>query len=267
MTAAVGEKVRRFRVQNLSVEVHPDGKSLGAAAALAAAKAMKDLGARLETFGVIFATGVSQQDTLEALTHIEGIPWDRVRGFHLDEYVGLPTEHVASFRRYLRENLTSKVDMRSFHEVDGTANDPDEVCRIYAEKLAAANPRLCLLGIGENGHLAFMDPAVADFNDPRDVKVVRLDAACRAQQVAEGWFNNLESVPECAISVTIPAILRVPKLIVSVPGSRKAAIARRTLEEAISTRCPATILRTHPDVTVYLDRESASELDGLALPG
>lgn len=264
---AVGEKVRYFRVENLSVEVHPDGKSLGAAAALAAARAMKQLGASLESFGVIFATGVSQQDTLEALTGIEGIPWDRVRGFHLDEYVGLPIEHAASFRRYLRENLTSKVDIRSFHEVDGTGADPDQVCRLYAEKLAAVNPKLCLLGIGENGHLAFMDPAVADFEDSRDVKVVRLDAACRAQQVAEGWFNSFEAVPERAISVTIPAILRVPKLIVSVPGIRKAAIVRRTLEETISTKCPATILRTHPDVTVYLDRESASELDGLALLG
>jgi glucosamine-6-phosphate deaminase len=185
----------------------------------------------------------------------------------MDEYVGLPIEQVASFRRYLREKLTQKVQMRAFNEVDGTTADLDQFCRVYAEKLATANPKLCLLGIGENGHLAFMDPAVADFKDPRDVKVVRLDAACRAQQVTEGWFNNLEEVPECAISITIPALLRVPKLIVSVPGSRKAAIMRRTLEETISTKCPASILRTHPDVTVYLDQESASELDGLAFSG
>ena len=264
---AIDERVRYFRVENLSVEVHPDGKSLGAAAALAAAESMKRLGADLSSFGVIFATGVSQQDTLEALTRVEGIPWSRVRGFHLDEYVGLPIEHPASFRRYLRENLTQKVEGMEFNEVDGTAADPKEVCRLYAEKLTAANPKLCLLGIGENGHLAFMDPAVADFEDPLDVKVVKLDAACRTQQVAEGWFNSVEEVPERAISMTIPAIFRVPKLIVSVPGIRKAAIVRRTLEEAISTTCPATILRTHPDVTVYLDRESASELDGLALPG
>jgi glucosamine-6-phosphate deaminase len=262
---AVGEKVRHFRVDNLSVEVHPNGKSLGAAAALAAANAMKGLGASLESFGVIFATGVSQQDTLEALTGMDDIPWNRVRGFHLDEYVGLPIEHVASFRRYLRENLTRKVSMMAFDEVDGTAADADRVCHLYAEKLTAANPQLCLLGIGENGHLAFMDPAVADFDDPRDVKVVKLDTACRMQQVAEGWFGAVEEVPECAISVTIPAMLRVPKLIVSVPGSRKAAIIRRTLEGEISTVCPATILRTHPDATVYLDQESAAELDGLAL--
>lgn len=263
---AVDEKVRCFRVENLWVEVHPNGKSLGAAAALAAAQAMKELGAGLETFGVIFATGVSQLDTLEALTRMEGIPWDRVRGFHLDEYVGLPIEHHASFRRYLRENLTGKVGMMAFHEVDGTTANPDQFCRYYAEKLRAANPKLALLGVGENGHLAFMDPGVADFEDPRDVKVVKLDSACRAQQVAEGWFNNLEEVPERAISVTIPAILRVPKLIISVPGSRKAAIMRRMLKETISTKCPASILRTHPDVTVYLDQESASELDGFALP-
>jgi len=264
---AVDEKVRCFRVENLSIEVHPNRKALGAAAALAAAEAMKQLGANLESFGVIFATGASQLDTLEALTCIEGIPWDRVQGFHMDEYVGLPIEHAASFRRYLREKLTQKVQMRAFNEVDGTTADLDQFCRVYSEKLAAASPKLCLLGIGENGHLAFMDPAVADFKDPRDVKVVKLDAACRAQQVAEGWFSNTEEVPECAISVTIPALLRVPKLIVSVPGIRKAAIMRRTLEESISTKCPASILRTHPDVTIYLDQESASELDWSALPG
>jgi len=152
--------------------------------------------------------------------------------------------------------------MQSFQEIDGTAPDANAVCRHYAELLRAVNAQLCLLGVGENGHLAFMDPAVADFDDPQDVKVVTLDAECRAQQVAEGWFNNLEEVPISAISVTIPAILRVPKLIVSVPGARKAAIVRRTLEEAISTSCPATILRTHPDATLYLDQDSASELDG-----
>jgi glucosamine-6-phosphate deaminase len=264
MMAVVDENVRFFQVENLTVEVHPSAKSMGEAAALAAADAMGKPGMTQGSPGVIFATGASQLDTLEALTRIEGIPWHQVQGFHLDEYVGLPVEHFASFRRYLRENLVQKTHMGTFYEIDGTATDPDRICRLYGERLRAANPQLCLLGIGENGHLAFMDPAVADFNDPQDVKVVVLDDACRAQQVAEGWFSSLEEVPESAISVTIPAILRVPKLIVSVPGVRKAAIMRRTLEEAISTNCPATILRTHPDVTVYLDQESASELDGFA---
>jgi glucosamine-6-phosphate deaminase len=262
--AAVDEKARFFQVGSLAVEIHPSAKSMGEAAALAAAEAIKKLGSIQESLGVIFATGASQLDMLEALTRIEGTPWNRVRGVHLDEYVGLPVEHFASFRRYLRENLTQKVDMGAFYEIDGSASDPDHTCRLYAEVLRSIDPQLCLLGIGENGHLAFMDPAVANFNDPQDVKVVRLDAACRAQQVAEGWFNNLEEVPDNAVSMTIPAILRVPRLIVSVPGVRKAAIIRRTLEEAISTSCPATILRTHPNVTVYLDEESASELDGFA---
>jgi glucosamine-6-phosphate deaminase len=262
--AVVDDKVRVFQVENLAVEIHPDAKSMGEAAALAAAHALKKLSSTRESLGVIFATGASQLDTLEALTRLDGIPWSRVEGLHLDEYVGLPAAHFASFRRYLSENLTRKVTLKVFHEVDGSATDPNEICRLYTAILHAANPQLCLLGIGENGHLAFMDPAVADFSDPQDVKVVALDAECRAQQVAEGWFNNPEEVPDTAISMTIPAILRVPKLIVSVPGARKAAIVRRTLEEAISTNCPATILRTHPDVTVYLDLESASELDGFA---
>jgi glucosamine-6-phosphate deaminase len=262
--AAVDEKARFFQIGNLAVEIYPSAKSMGEAAALAAADTIKRLGLTQEAVGVIFATGASQLDTLETLTRIEGIPWNRVQGVHLDEYVGLPLEHFASFRRYLRENLTQKVDIGAFYELDGAATDPDHSCRLYAEVLRSVNPQLCLLGIGENGHLAFMDPAVADFNDPQDVKVVKLDAACRAQQVAEGWFNTLEEVPDNALSITIPAILRVPRLIVSVPGVRKAAIIRRTLAEAISTNCPATILRTHPNVTVYLDEESASELDGFA---
>ena len=262
--AVVDEKARFFQVGNLAVEIHPSAKSMGEAAARAASDTIKKLGSIEKSLSVIFATGASQLDTLEALTRMEGIPWNRVRGVHLDEYVGLPAEHFASFRRYLRENLTQKIDMKEFYEIDGSADDSARICHIYGEIIRASRPQLCLLGVGENGHLAFMDPAVADFNDPEDVKVVRLDADCRAQQVAEGWFQTLEEVPDHAISLTIPAILRVPKLIVSVPGARKAAIVRRTLEEAISTNCPATILRTHADVTVYLDQESASELDGFA---
>jgi len=153
--------------------------------------------------------------------------------------------------------------MKEFFEVDGNAPDPEQVCRDYADRLRSFDPQICLLGIGENGHLAFNDPGAADFNDPLDVKVVHLDAVCRQQQTAEGWFNTVEEVPKCAITLTIPTLLRVPRLIVSVPGSRKAKIVRRTMEDAISTTCPATILRAHSEVTVYLDEASAAELDGL----
>ncbi len=261
--SAENRGVRYFQVGTMKLEIHPSRKLMGAAAARAAAAALKELRLAHEIVGAIFATGASQLDTLDALTSIEGVPWDRVRGFHLDEYIGLPVDHAASFRRYLRENLTEKVRMKEFFEVDGTASDPEQVCRSYAEKLRSSDPQLCLLGIGENGHLAFNDPDAANFNDPADVKVVHLDAACRQQQAAEGWFNTLQDVPEYAVTLTIPTLLRVPKLIVSVPGTRKAKILRRTLEEEISTECPATILRTHPGVTVYLDEDSAAQLDGL----
>jgi glucosamine-6-phosphate deaminase len=150
--------------------------------------------------------------------------------------------------------------MKEFFEIDGSASDPEQVGQEYAEKLRSANPQLCLLGIGENGHLAFNDPPVADFNDSADVRTVHLDAVCRQQQAAEGWFTSVENVPEYAITLTIPALMRVPKLIVSVPGRRKAKIVRRAFEEPVSTDCPATILRTHPDVTIYLDVQSADEL-------
>ena len=212
---------------------------------------------------MIFATGASQLDTLDALTGIENLPWNQVRGFHMDEYVGIAADHPASFRRYLRERLTHKVQMEEFFEIDGSAPNHEQTGRDYAEKLRSADPQLCLLGIGENGHLAFNDPPVANFTDPLAVKVVRLDAVCRQQQVAEGWFTTVEDVAEYAITLTIPTLFRVPKLIVSVPGSRKARIVRRTLEEPISAGCPATVLRTHPDVTLYLDFESADELHGV----
>src|SRR6185437_16392052 len=170
-----------------------------------------------------------------------------VDGFHMDDYVGLPLDHPASFRAYLEEKLVKRVPMHSFAHIDGLAPDPAQTCRDYAKQLRAANPQLCLLGIGENGHLAFNDPGEADFNDPLDMKIVHLDMLCRQQQAAEGWFKRVEDVPDRAMTLTIPPLFRVPKLIASVPGPRKAKIVRRTLEEPITTDCPATILRTHPD--------------------
>jgi len=252
--------MRSFKAGNAKVEVYPDAVSMGNAAASAVAEAIKEIETHHETINVIFATGASQLDMLYALTKMKDLPWNKVRGFHMDEYIGLPIQHPASFRRYLRENLTDNVPLQEFNEVDGTTSDADEFSLKYAAKLRAAKPQLCLMGIGENGHLAFNDPGVADFNDPADVKVVRLDRMCREQQAAEGWFANVAEVPERAITITIPALLRVPRLIVSVPGSRKAHIVRRSLTEAISTECPATILRTHPDATIYLDDASAAEL-------
>jgi glucosamine-6-phosphate deaminase len=252
--------VRSLRVGNLAVEVYEDTEAMGKAAAEAAARRLRELAASNETVGVIFATGASQMATLDALTSMPGLPWDKVVGFHMDEYLGISDQHRASFRCYLRERLTGKVKMRQFYGIDGTAANAEETCRKYSELRRRHGPQLCLLGIGENGHLAFNDPAEADFNDPLDIKIVSLDEQCRQQQVNEGWFASVPEVPKQAITLTIPALLRVPRLIASVPGERKARIVRRTLTEDISTRCPATVMRNHPDTTVYLDPASAAEL-------
>ncbi len=251
----------RFQVDKLKVEIHPNSESCGRAAAEAAALALSEAGRQRDAIGVVFATGASQLDMLQALVSRRDIPWKKIVGFHLDEYVGIEENHQASFRKYLHQHLTSQVNMRAFFEIDGNACDLDGFCRVYVEKLHQADPQLCLLGIGENGHLAFNEPSQADFRDLREMKVVRLDSACRQQQAAEGWFDSPEEVPERAITLTIPTLFRIPELIVCVPGERKAQIVRRALQEPVSEKCPATILRTHPKATLFLDAESAAELD------
>ena len=253
----------QFQAGQMKVEVYQSADAAGRAAASTAVIALKGLATARDVIPVIFATGASQFEMLSALTSIEHLSWEHVQGFHMDEYIGLlAADHPASFRRYLRERPVSKVEFGKFHEIDGGTPDPQRTAHEYAQILRAANPQLCPLGIGENGHLAFNDPPVADFNDSLDAEIVRLDAQCRQQQLAEGWFPSSDDVPDSAITLTIPALVGVPKLIASVPGPRKAAIVRRTLTEPISTACPATILRTHPDVTVFLDAESASQVTG-----
>jgi len=253
-------EVEQFQVERLKIQVHPSREAAGAAAAKAAADAMRSVGAARKIFRVIFATGASQIETLRSLTNIPGLPWAQIDGFHMDDYVGLPLDHPASFRAYLEEKLVSKVPLRSFAYVDGLAPDPEETCKDYANKLRVADPQLCLLGIGENGHLAFNDPAEANFNDPLDVKIVHLDEPCRRQQAAEGWFKTFEEIPPTAITLTMPRLFQVPKLIISVLGPRKASVIRRTFEEPISTKCPSTILRTHEDATIFMDREAATDV-------
>lgn len=248
------------------VKVYPTAEAAGQAAAEFAAAALRELGLRRSTVGIIFATGASQLQTLRSLTSTPGIPWEKVHGFHMDEYIGIDGSHPGSFRRYLRESLTSRVAMAAFHEIDGSAADLEKIQREYMEELNAADPQLCLLGIGENGHLAFNDPHEARFDDPEAMKIVTLDRACREQQLSEGWFRSMEEVPNQALTLTIPTLLKVPKLILTVPGKRKSTSVRRALQNPISTDCPASILRTHPDVTLFLDEDSASKLDKIEAP-
>lgn len=255
--------VQRFTVGKLKVEVYADRSSLGKAAALAAVEAtLASLRDRTET-GVVFAAAPSQNEVLQELVARTDMPWSRILGFHLDEYVGIGPDHPPSFRHFLRDHLTRHTQMKEFSEMDASSADPESACLLYAQKLLQAKPGVALLGIGENGHLAFNDPPEANFSDPLDVKVVHLDDTCKQQQVAEGWFKSLDTVPKLAMTLTIPTIMRIPRLIACVPGPRKAEILRRTLEAPVSTACPATILRTHSNATVFLDRDSASLLEGI----
>jgi glucosamine-6-phosphate deaminase len=175
----------------------------------------------------------------------------------MDEYAGLPPSHSASFQRYMRERVAAHLPLRAFHYLDGT-NDPNAEAARYETLLADHPLDLCGAGIGENGHLAFNDPPVADFGDPRAVKVIALEDASRRQQVGEGHFATVDDVPTHAITVTIPALLAARRLLVVVPEARKAPAVRATLQDPISTACPATILRTQPHATLFLDAESAT---------
>jgi glucosamine-6-phosphate deaminase len=252
--------ISSFKVGTLAIEVYEDRTALGQAAATAVASRLRELAKQHETVPVIFATGDSQRATLHALAAMPDVPWSQIIGFRMDEYVGLPEGHPASFSRYMRENLTSRVQLRRMYEIDGSKANVQKTCAEYAELLRAHAPLLCLLGVGENGHVAFNDPAEALFDDPVDVKQVTLDLVCREQQVNEGAFSSVAEMPERAITITVPALFRVPELILSIPGPRKARIVKRTLYDPISTACPATILRGHPNATAFLDRASAAEL-------
>ncbi|HTF67284.1 MAG TPA: 6-phosphogluconolactonase, partial [Edaphobacter sp.] len=187
-------EAKHLKIGTMKIEIYPSSKMAGIAAARATALAMAELEQTQDFIGMIFATGASQLDMLDALTGMKELAWHKVRGVHLDEYVGISVDHPASFRRYLRERLTHKVSMKEFFEIDGSAPDPEQTCVAYAETVRFVDPQICLLGIGENGHLAFNDPAVADFTDPREVKVVHLDEMCRQQQAAEGWFTRVDEV-------------------------------------------------------------------------
>jgi glucosamine-6-phosphate deaminase len=244
----------------LRVRVFPDSRALGSAAAQHAATVLRDAIAARGNAYAMFATGNSQFAFLDALVLDESIDWTRVIGFHMDEYVGIAADHPASFRRYLRERLVERVALAAFHDIEGDTPDAGAECERYAGLLRDHPLDLCCLGIGENGHLAFNDPPVADFDDPLDVKVVELDDACRQQQVGEGHFPDVDAVPTRAITVTIPALLRASTVLAIVPEARKAEPVRRALVGPIDTACPASILRRQPHATLYLDAESAGAL-------
>ena len=245
----------------MNINIAPTALEMGARSAQFVANKVTQLVSEADAsknIRVIVATGASQFTFIEALVQIPNLPWNRVEFFHLDEYVGLEQgdQHPASFRKYLKDRLFSKLNPQP-----ACVNlvDPENV-DAYALLLAADDIDLACIGIGENGHVAFMDPPVADFNDPVLVKIVELEAACRQQQVGEGWFDSVATSPSHAVSLTIPAIMRCKTISCVVPDARKANAVRGALHDDIGTACPATCLRNHPDCFMWLDETSASLL-------
>jgi glucosamine-6-phosphate deaminase len=252
---------REFTAGELSVRVFDHVQVLARAAAADGAEAIR---AAIEARGsanVMLATGNSQLAFLAELVTYTDLDWSRVTAFHMDEYVDLPATHSASFQRYMRERVAATLPFKEFHYLTGNTGDPGAEAERYAGRLRAHPLDLCCCGIGENGHLAFNDPPVADFDDPLDVKVVALEPASRRQQVAEGHFATFDDVPTHAITVTIPALLRAGRVLAIVPEARKAIPVRDALQGPVGTACPASFLRSRPQAILYLDAESSSLLD------
>ena len=240
------------------IKIYGDKTSLGRAAAEQAAVS---LGKAIEESGrarIVAATGASQFEFLDALTAMPAIEWPRVEMFHLDEYIGLPASHPASFRKYLLERLINKTGITKYHFLDGEGDVPAVVRRVSAE-LTAAPIDVAFVGIGENGHLAFNDPP-ADFQTEEPYIIVDLDEPCRRQQVGEGWFANLSEVPKRAMSMSVRQILKAREILCVVPDARKAQAVKSCVEGEVNPLAPASILRTHPNTTVFLDKPSSALL-------
>jgi len=248
----------------MEIRIFDTKQELGQAAAARAVAAIGEAVARSGEARVIAATGASQFEFLDVLTAAPRVEWGKVEMFHLDEYVGLPDSHPASFRRYLRERILERVHPRAFHFLAGDAADPAAECRRVGALLRRAPVDVAFVGIGENGHLAFIDPPLCDFADPVAVRLVELDAVCRQQQVRDGAFTALDGVPRTALSLTIPFLMRIPRLAAVVPGPAKRAAVQAALDGPVTAACPASILRRHPDATLYLDPASAAGVRGEA---
>jgi glucosamine-6-phosphate deaminase len=257
MEAQIGE----FQIDRLRVEVFRDRAALGLAAAAAAAERIRAMQKEGRPLNLLLASGLSQVETLAALRKEPGIRWERACAFHLDEYIGLPADAPQAFGQFLRDRFFDGLPLGQVFYLHGNAPDLRAECERYARLLREHPPDLALMGIGENGHLAFNDPGVADFEDPLPVKVVEeLDPTCRQQQVNDGQFRSLAEVPRRAITLTIPSLFAARTALVMVPGLTKRDIVRRALRGPIEESCPATILRRHPDASLFLDRESAALL-------
>jgi glucosamine-6-phosphate deaminase len=255
MTRSGATKLRHDR---LVTHVLPDRVAMGAAAAEHAADRLRTILGTADRARVIFAAAASQSEFLDALAEAEGIDWSRVVAFHLDEYVGLPSGDERSFGSWLDRRIWSRVRPGRIEKLDGgaAAEDSDAECARYGELVSDGGLDLALIGIGENGHLAFNDPHVADFDDPLAVKTVEIDDTSRRQQVRDGAFAAFDDVPRLAMTVTMSTILASGAICVVVPGAQKADAVAATLQGPVGTACPASALRRHPDAVLFVDPEA-----------
>lgn len=254
------EPIRMFGSDALSVRIYASRIEMGAAAASDGAALLRSLLEKQEGVRVIFAAAPSQNEMLESLCSADGIDWSRVTAFHMDEYIDLDAAAPQGFGNFLRTRVFDRLPFSGVHYLNGNAPDVEVECNRYAALLEEAPIDLVFMGIGENGHIAFNDPPVADFHDPRTVKAVELDAVCRHQQVNDGCFERLEQVPTHALTLTVPALAGARHHICVVPAITKASAVKATVEGPVATSCPASILRTCTGAVLYLDSDSGSLL-------
>jgi glucosamine-6-phosphate deaminase len=252
--------IKTFQVDDLPVRVYARQADLAADAARMVQAFLAECIAERGMASAILATGNSQIQFLDELIKLGGVDWSKVTLFHMDEYLGIDANHKASFRRYMRERVESRIRPGAFHYLEGDADQPLTECSRYADLLQAKEIDLCCMGIGENGHLAFNDPHVAEFDDPWSVKLVKLDLKCRQQQVNEGHFPSVDDMPQFAYTLTIPTLCAVRKIVCIAPEKRKAQAVHNALKEAVSPNCPASFLRTQKQAVLLLDTDSTALL-------
>lgn len=248
--------IKNTKVNNLEVYIHDTRKNMGIQVAKDFATYLKALQTKKKEVNIIFAAAPSQLDFLEALKAEERIDWQNVNVFHMDEYIGISIDQEQSFARFVKEKVAIPFKVGGFYPLNGTADNVEEECLRYATLLKENKIDIVCLGIGENGHLAFNDPGVADFWDTKDVKIVQLDEVCRMQQVNDKCFADLNSVPKYAMTLTIPTLMRADAMFCTVPSTNKAVAVKKTLQEDVNCLCPASILRIHKNAKLYCDKDS-----------
>lgn len=250
--------IKEFLKDSLQVKIYSDRREMGISAAKMAAQCLRGLLRHKDEVNIIFAAAASQLEFLEAIVLEKDIEWDRVNAFHMDEYTSLPVAHPQRFGNFLNEKIFSKLPLKKVYYLNEDGDDTEAESIRYAALLQQMPPDITFMGIGENTHLAFNDPHVADFNDPVLVKIIDLDEPCKLQQVHDGCFATVNDVPSYAYTLTIPALLQSEHIFCMVPGKNKAQAVKHTLMEAISEKYPSTSLRNHADAVLFLDQDSAA---------